>query len=93
MDAAYNSAPDITTPALVLYGDNDELIPKKPTYEMLSRLAAPHRVALYDTGYHMLLRDLDAEPVLTDIAAWITDPDAPLPSGRERAGDQFLAAE
>ena len=93
MDAAYDSAPDITTPALVLYGDNDELIPKKPTYEMLSRLAAPHRVALYDTGYHMLLRDLDAEPVLTDIAAWIKDREAPLPSGRERARDKILAAE
>ena len=48
---------------------------------------------LYDTGYHMLLRDLDAEPVLADIAAWITDRDAPLPSGRERAGEQLFAAE
>ena len=50
-------------------------------------------LALYDTGYHMLLRDLDAEPVLADIAAWIKDPTAPLPSGRERAVGQIFAAE
>ena len=93
MDEAFDSAPGIAVPTLVLYGDNDELVPKKPTYEMLARLKSGYRVALYDTGYHMLLRDLDAEPVLADIAAWIIDPEAPLPSGRERAGDRILAAE
>ena len=93
MDAAYDSAPHITTPTLVLYGDHDQIIPKRPTYEMLARLAAPYRVALYDTGYHMLLRDLDSKPVLADIAAWIKDPDAPLPSGAERAKEKILAAE
>ena len=55
-----------------------------------ARTAAP---ALDDTGYHMLPRDLDAGPVLADIAAWIKDRDAPLPSGRERAGGQLFAAE
>ena len=50
-------------------------------------------LALDNTGYHMLLRDLDAEPVLADIAAWITDPAAPLPSGRERVGEQLFASE
>ena len=93
MDAAFDAAPHITAPALVQYGEHDDLIPKGPTYDMLRRLEAPHRLALYDTGYHMLLRDLDAEPVLADIAAWIKDPAAPLPSGRERAGGQIFAAE
>ncbi len=55
-----------------------------------ARTATP---ALDDTGHHMLPRDLDAEPVLADIAAWIKDPAAPLPSGRERAGEQLFAAE
>ncbi len=93
MDEAFDSAPRMAVPTLVLYGDNDELVPKKPTYEMLASLKTGYRVALYDTGYHMLLRDLDAEPVLADIAAWIIDPKAPLPSGRERSTDQILAAE
>ena len=93
MDEAFDSAPRMAVPTLVLYGENDQLIPKKPTYEMLASLKNRSRVALYDTGYHMLLRDLDAEPVLADIAAWIIDPKAPLPSGRERSTDQILAAE
>ena len=93
MDAAFDAAPHIAAPTLVQYGEHDDLVPKGPTYDMLRRLKAPHRVALYDTGYHMLLRDLDAEPVLADIAAWITDPAAPLPSGREREAGQIFAAE
>ncbi len=31
----------------------------------------------------MLLRDLEAEVVLGDIAQWIADPNSPLPSGAE----------
>jgi len=43
-------------------------------------------VALYENGWHMLLRDLQAETVLNDIVAWITDPSAELPSGAVAAG-------
>ena len=42
------------------------------------------RVAVYESGYHMLLRDLQAETVWTDIAAWIGDRASPLPSGADR---------
>ncbi len=93
MDAAFDAAPGLTTPALVQYGAHDQLVPKQPTRDMLQRLTAPHRLAFYDTGYHMLLRDLDPKPVLADIAAWIKDPAAPLPSGREGEAAQVLAAE
>ena len=93
MDAAFDAAPRMTVPTLVLYGDNDQLIPREPTYRMLASLKAGHRVALYGSGYHMLLRDLGAEEVLIDIAAWIKDRPAPLPSGRERTPDRILAAE
>jgi hypothetical protein len=40
-------------------------------------------VAIYENGYHMLLRDLQAETVWTDIAAWIADASQPLPSGSD----------
>lgn len=93
MDAAFDAAPHMTIPTLVLYGDNDQLIPKEPTYDMLARLKAGYRVAFYGTGYHMLLRDLGAEPVLADIAAWIKDREAPLPSGRERAKDRIAKTD
>ncbi len=92
MDAAFDAAPRITSvPTLVLYGEHDQLVPKAPTYAMLKRLAAPHRVAIYPTGYHMLLRDLEAGIVLGDVAAWIANPSAPLPSGNERPAETFLA--
>jgi len=93
MDAAFDAGPRMTVPILVLYGDNDQLIPRQPTYRMLAGLKPGYRLALYDTGYHMLLRDLGAEEVLTDIAAWIKDRSAPLPSGRERAPDSNLTAD
>ena len=84
MSAAFDAAGRIATPTLVLYGENDQLIPKTPTFAMLARLETPHRVAIYPEGYHMLLRDLDAAIVRADIAAWVLDPGRPLPSGFER---------
>lgn len=88
MDEALAAAPGTRTPTLVLYGARDEIIPRDATLRMLAGLAAPHRVARYAEGYHMLLRDLQAELVWRDIAAWIGDRAAPLPSGAEiaRAG-------
>jgi alpha-beta hydrolase superfamily lysophospholipase len=86
MDAAFAAAPRLRLPTLVLYGANDEVIPPEPTWRMIEHLPAlssTQRVALYDRGWHMLLRDLDAELVLTDLAAWIADPARPLPSGAD----------
>ncbi len=84
MDAALAAAPRVATPLLVLYGEQDEIIPKQPTRLMLERLNGGKRVAIYQSGYHMLLRDLAAEIVHRDIAAWVADPAAPLPSGADR---------
>jgi alpha-beta hydrolase superfamily lysophospholipase len=88
MDEAYGAAPKLSGRALFLYGEHDEVIPREPTYAMLSRLPqdgrARHTEALYETGWHMLLRDLEAEIVLDDIAHWIEHPDRPLPSGADR---------
>ena len=86
MDEALAAAPATRTPTLVLYGARDEIVPREATLRMLAGLAAPHRVARYAEGYHMLLRDLQAERVWRDIAAWIADPSAPLPSGAEIGG-------
>ncbi len=78
MDAALDAAPDLDLPLLILYGEKDEVIPKKPTEIMLSRLPPGsrelRRVIFYDNGYHMLMRDLQAETVWNDIAAWIEAP-------------------
>ncbi len=84
MDAALAAAPALELPLLVLYGERDELIPRKPVETMLARLAGRPRIAVYPDGWHMLLRDLQAEVVWRDVAAHVLDPTAPLPSGHER---------
>jgi alpha-beta hydrolase superfamily lysophospholipase len=93
MDDAFAVAPRLKLPALVLYGAKDEVIPPNPTWDMITGLPGlgrTQKVAYYDHGYHMLLRDLQAERVLADIAAWINDPAAPLPSGADqRAGAEI----
>ena len=90
MDAALEAAPSIRAPMLVLYGAHDEIIPKAPTALMLDRLAGPRAVAVYPDGYHMLMRDLQANVVDEDLAAWIAAPGAPLPSGHDRDWRRFL---
>lgn len=70
-------------PLLVMFGRNEQVIPEEPIAEMLEAL--PHgRVAVYEDGYHMLLRDLSAERVWGDVLSWIDDPRRPLPSGADR---------
>lgn len=97
MDAAYQGAPEIQTDALLLYGARDEVIPAEPTYDLWRSLpgdAAPRqRKALYAEGWHMLLRDLQAQVVLDDIAAWTRDRRAPLPSTAETYAAIILANE
>jgi alpha-beta hydrolase superfamily lysophospholipase len=81
MDEALARAEKLRLPTLILYGKNDEVIPKEPTFLMLEKMPAATRKAFYDKGYHMLLRDIQAEKPLTDIAAWIADQNKPLPFG------------
>jgi len=94
MDDALAASDRVTLPVLILYGARDEIIPKAPTRRMLAAMPEPARtVAIYDDGYHMLLRDLQAEIVHRDIAAWALDPGATLPSGADRNGNALFAEE
>ncbi len=58
-------------PILFLYGKNDQVIPKEPTQAVADALGARAEVHRYEHGYHMLLRDLDAQTVWQDTADWI----------------------
>ena len=92
MDLALERAPNLALPTFLMYGAKDEVVPEDPTLELWRRLpeapGARQRRALYADGWHLLLRDLQAEVVLGDIVNWIEDPGAPLPSGAE---DRALA--
>ncbi|CCG08297.1 alpha/beta hydrolase [Pararhodospirillum photometricum] len=94
MDLAYARAGTVRGPVLMLYGLNDQIIPATPTRDVARRLPEPpphQRLAVYPEGWHMLLRDLQAARVLDDIAAWVRDPQGPLPSGADARAPAFCA--
>lgn len=98
MDDAVAAAPAVRLPTLVLVGARDILVPDGAMARTLARLppAGPdqRRVAVYDNGWHMLLRDLDAARVHGDVAHWIatrrSDPTSPLPSGADRLAERRI---
>jgi acylglycerol lipase len=82
MNSAFEHAPQLDKLTLVLYGEHDEIVPKRVVYPILKALP-PNRkwsVALYENAYHMLLRDLEAPKYWRDIIAWIRRPQQNLPS-------------
>lgn len=82
-----------TLPVLILYGEKDRIIPRPAFCRFATGLprAAEIRLVLYRQGWHMLPRDQQGARVRRDIAAWINDPQQPLPSGEEiGAGDDRL---
>lgn len=87
MDEAFAASSALQFPTLILYGGRDQIIPKKPICEMIKLLPqAPQgkwTVAIYPAGYHMLLRDLDAEKYFTDILAWMDNKNAALSNAGE----------
>jgi len=92
MDRALQAAPAAEPPILVLYGENDQVIPREPTLEAIERMPANGvTVALYPKGYHMLLRDLEGDVVIRDVAAWMEDPNGSLPSGADKRDISLLA--
>jgi acylglycerol lipase len=87
METALLSGQQLTLPALILYGVQDDIIPPNSMCAMMKRLPGPSagqwRLVLYPAGYHMLTRDLQAAVVLQDMLSWIKNQSAPLPSAQE----------
>jgi acylglycerol lipase len=97
MDLAAAAAAGADRRSLIMYGSREDVLPDSAVVASLRRMppadAGGPVVAVYPQGYHMLLRDLGAEAVLDDIAAWITDPAAPLPSGSDRLAQSVIDGE
>ena len=81
MDNAMLLSDNVPGNILLLYGEQDEIIPAPPTCELIERLSHNGSTRLsaiiYEDGYHMLTRDLQAAVVLEDIAIWIEAHQAP----------------
>ena len=77
MDKAYNSAELFSAASLILYGEKDEIIPWQSVLDFYKRIPlrsqGQQRLILYEDGYHMLLRDLQSQKVLTEIVDWINE--------------------
>lgn len=80
METASERAANLDGDVLFLYGANDQIIPRNSANAAARRLPPTARTALYEHGWHWLLRDLQREVVYADILAFIDDPGAPLPS-------------
>lgn len=81
MDEAAASASRQHGALLMLYGDQDQVVPPEPSFAVMAELPEKSVTALYPHGYHMLMRDLQARVVLDDIASWILH--RTLPSGAD----------
>ena len=73
MDAAREAPAKLSDPPpiLLLHGDKDQIIPLESTQGAIAALGAHAEDRHYPDGYHMLLRDLDAEAVWKDVDDWI----------------------
>jgi alpha-beta hydrolase superfamily lysophospholipase len=73
MDEARKAPQAIKTapPILFLYGRKDQVIPAAPTQSVAKELGPQAQVQVYENGYHMLLRDLQASRVWRDVADWV----------------------
>jgi len=88
MDAALEALPRCCdAPTLFLTGANDQVIPAAIQRRAFRR-AAVRRLALYEDGWHLLLRDRIRARVAADVLAFMAEPGRPLAA--EAAGAAWL---
>jgi alpha-beta hydrolase superfamily lysophospholipase len=85
MDAAVDAAPRLHEPYIMLHGLGDKIVPDGPVRSVIAVMPKREdsRLAFYKNGYHLLLRDKDGPKVAADVATWIGDHEAALPSGAD----------
>ncbi|MAI89614.1 alpha/beta fold hydrolase [Ponticaulis sp.] len=81
MESAHDAASNLPEQTFLLYGANDYVVPPEGVRRTSKVLPDYVRTAYYENGYHMLMRDLQAEVVWRDQLSFMHDPAAPLPSG------------
>jgi acylglycerol lipase len=90
MDAARDAAERVNQPYMMLHGMGDRLVPTE-SVKIAIEVMPPRRdskLAFYKNGYHLLMRDKDGPKVAADIAAWVSNHEAALPSGAEAERSQ-----
>ncbi len=70
MDRAAKAAPRVTLPTLTLMGRNDQILRPRAVREVHRTIPGRARFILYPDGWHWLFRDLQAQRVWDDVAAF-----------------------
>jgi acylglycerol lipase len=85
MDDACDSAKRVHVPYMMMHGMGDKIVPSGPVKSTIATLPRREdsKLAFYKNGYHMLMRDKEGPKVAADVAAWIADHEAALPSGAD----------
>ena len=73
-DLAADAAPRVKTPALMLLGGKDQIVPNATVRRVFARLTGETRLIEYPDGWHLVFRDLQAQRVWDDVAAWALMP-------------------
>jgi acylglycerol lipase len=81
METAWRKIDSLSVPSVYMYGAHDQIIPPPAAISAAARLRRPGRTLYYEHGWHLLLRDLQAETVWRDSVAFIRDANAAPPSG------------
>jgi alpha-beta hydrolase superfamily lysophospholipase len=81
MQKAWAETGRLHGPILYLMGAHDQIIPRRPLVQAADRLPGPARTAFYANGWHLLMRDKEGPLIWKDVATFIRDPAASLPSG------------
>ncbi|MCA8906488.1 MAG: lysophospholipase [Rhodospirillaceae bacterium] len=82
IDAAYDAVERLRSPALVMFGAHENVVPVPGQRRVVESVpAATTRLAVYSNGYHLLLRDVLRGMPTRDVASFVLNPEAPLPSG------------
>lgn len=80
-DLAEAAAPDVRIPSLMLLGTKDQVAINTVAERTFGLFPAESHVVEYPEGWHLLFRDLQAERVWHDVAAWALDGEPPGPEG------------
>ncbi|MGG7566715.1 alpha/beta fold hydrolase [Rhodovulum sp. DZ06] len=94
MDEALDAAPGADLPALILLGENEEVVSPASVEALPAALPGPARLEYAPGGWHMLLRDRGASRVWSRVADWMLaptppaeTPDTPAPQPGAQPGD------
>lgn len=71
MEQAWQRAPEVKLPALVVYAGDDQIVPSQPIEELVRRVRNV-RALCYADGFHMLLRDVKGARAWQEVLDYIT---------------------